>query len=110
MGIFRSPSPPHIEFDDVGVRTVIKSNQVIEAITWDALIAVEIRTTAAGPASDDLFWLLHAEDGSGVVVPSTLMPDGLLARLQELPGFDNEAVITSVSSVSDASFPCWSRS
>ena len=108
MGIFRRSPALRIEFDDGGVRR-LEGAAVVEAVTWDALRAVEIRTTAAGPRDEDLFWLLHGPDESGVVVPSGLMPDGLLERLQELPGFDNEAVIASMASVSEAVFPCWSR-
>ena len=42
----------------------------MEAVAWDDLAAVVIRTTDLGPFVDDVFWLLQRGDGSVVVVPS----------------------------------------
>ena len=33
----------------------------------------------------------------------------LLSRLQQLPGFDNEAVIKAMGSTNNAKFLCWKR-
>lgn len=110
MGIFRrnrDGAATGIKLDEVGVRKV-RDNQVLEEVVWDALVAVEIMTTSDGPFAEDMFWVLQGEAGTGVVVPSGLAPDGLLERLQTLPGFDNEAVIAASGSTSEARFHCWS--
>jgi hypothetical protein len=54
---------------------------------------------------------LIASDGkSGCAVPQS--SDGskqLLERLQQLPGFDNEAAIKAMGSTSNGKFMCWKR-
>jgi tellurite resistance protein len=56
-----------------------------------------------------VFWVLVA-DGSGCVVPSEAEgTDQLLKRLQELPGFDNQAVIQAMASTDNREFLCWKR-
>jgi hypothetical protein len=68
-------------------------------------------TTDDGPVSDDVFWVLHGSDGTGCVIPSEASgADGILKRLQELPGFDNEKFIESMGSTANQSFLVWSKS
>ena len=108
MGIFRRNRAAFvIEVDDRGVRKV-DGEAVLEGVAWDALTVVEILTTSDGPFAEDMFWVLHGDAGTGVVVPSGLVPTGLLERLQALPGFDNEAVIRAAGSTSEERFHCWS--
>lgn len=97
-----------IEMDDTGVRR-LAGGAVAEQVTWADLAGVEIVTTSAGPFSDDVFWLLHSAAGGGVAVPSEQAPEGLLDRLQQLPGFDDSAVIEAMGSTGDARFTCWRR-
>lgn len=80
-----------------------------EGVRWADLARIEIRTLSTGPLDDDALWLLEATDGSGVVIPSEAAPDGFLERIQALPGFDNAAVITAMTSTDDAVFRCWTR-
>jgi hypothetical protein len=76
-----------VRFDDDAV-TCTRSNGHTETVRWSDLQAVIVHTTADGPFSDDLFWVLVAHEG-GCVVPSEAVGcDRLLKRLQELPGFD----------------------
>ena len=109
--LFRRPSAPDpsaVTFDDIGVTRTLPNGQA-EAVTWAALREVTILTTASGPFEDDVLWVLSG-DGSGCLVPS-LTPgmEALLPRLQELPGFDNEAVIQAMGSTEGAQFVCWRR-
>src|SRR5262249_21451546 len=91
----RSPAAGTVEIDDVGVRRWLRDGKS-ESVKWSALARVELMTTDKGPAVDDIFWVLSGDDGTGCVVPSeNPEAERLLARLQELPGFDNKAFITA---------------
>lgn len=97
-----------VRFDEEGV-TCVRQDGHAEGVLWPDLRAVLIRTTATGPIADDLFWVLIGRQG-GCVVPSEAQGcDRLLERLQQLPGFDNHAVIEASSCVEDRSFLCWER-
>lgn len=94
--------------DDAGV--TVLGDAGVETVAWKDLAAVNIRTTAAGPFADDLYWELHRGDGGVVTVGSeTEGIDTLIERLQRLPGFDNEAVIAASSTTVNALFSCWAR-
>ena len=81
----------------------------VERVGWGDLQKVEVVTTSDGPFAPDVFWVLHGTVG-GCAVPQGASGDGdLLARLQALPGFDNNAVIEAMSSTSDRRFLCWLR-
>jgi hypothetical protein len=79
-------------------------------VAWDDLLEVAILTTADGPFTEDVFFVLVGRGGTGCVVPQGA-PEGsqLQERLQRLPGFDNKAVIRAMSSADDATFVCWRR-
>jgi hypothetical protein len=95
-----------IAFDDDGARRLY-CGETTHRVRWVDLERVAIRTTGDGPFAEDLFWVLLGSRGTGFVIPSALVPDGLILRLQELPGFDNEAVIRAMQSIDDAVFECW---
>jgi len=82
--------------------SVVRSDGIAETIRWDDLDEVGVLTTDEGPFREDVFFLLTGADGkSGCVVPqSSDGCDQLLERLQQLPGFDHEAVIKAMSSTS----------
>lgn len=95
--------------DEVGLRRDLGDGQE-ESVRWNELRAVLIHTTDDGPFGEDFFWVLFGEGGSGVVVGNAEAVElGLLDRLQELEGFDNQAVIQASFSVEEAWFPCWQR-
>jgi hypothetical protein len=116
MGLFsflrgRKPRPrDRVTFTDDAV-TRVGPDGVAETIRWDELHEVGILTTDEGPWREDVYFMLIAADGkSGCAVPQSA--DGtnqLLERLQQLPGFDNEAVIRAMGSTSNARFVCWKR-
>ena len=97
-----------VTFDDEGV-TRTRRDGLVEYVGWDELLSVDIATTNEGHWFDDVFWLLSAGD-HGCVVPSEAEGMGdLLLRLQELPGFDDEAVIRAMNCTDNEPFPVWSR-
>lgn len=108
MGIFKRRKGSPVTVDDLGVTREFGST--IESVTWSDLALVEIRTTSDGPFAEDVFWVMHGRSGAGVVVPSSTAPDDLLRRLQSLPGFNNEALIESMGSATEATFECWRSS
>jgi hypothetical protein len=98
-----------VTFDDEQVVRTLANGQV-ESVRWSDLQQVSIMTTSDGPRADDIFFLLHGEGNLGCAIPQSADGvDALLARLQELPGFDNEAVVRAMGSSSEAVFVCWKR-
>ncbi len=84
-------------------------NGKIEKVDWDDLISVEIITTDDGPFLPDVFWFLNGSK-TGCVIPGGATGEmDLLHRLQELPGFRNEAVIKAGPSAGNARFLCWQK-
>ena len=75
---------------------------------WDALAEVALMTTSRGPFEEDVFIVLRYDDGPDSVVP---LGEGseLLPRLQELPGFDNEAFIRAMGISEEGVAVLWRR-
>lgn len=80
-------------------------------IRWDDLHEVGILTTDEGPFREDVFFILLAQDKkSGCIIPQSAEGNEiLLKKLQELPNFDNEAVIQAMTSTDNNKFLCWQR-
>jgi hypothetical protein len=97
--------PERVVMDEVGVRRL--RGDKVESIIWADLTSVAIRTTNAGPFGEDVYWLLVDGNRRGVAVPQGAAPEGFLGRMQALPGFDSDAVITAMGSTSDRLFHCW---
>ena len=100
----------HVTFSGEAV-TRTRPDGVVEMIRWDDLQEVAVLTTDEGPWLEDVFFLLIASDPtSGCAVPQS--SDGskqLLERLQQLPNFDNEALIEAMGSTTNGKFVCWKR-
>lgn len=84
----------------------------VEQVKLAELRAVLIETNDSGPWGSDLWWILvgaPGDDGNhGCVFPGGASGEKeILHALQELPGFDNEAVIEAMGSTSNARFLCW---
>jgi hypothetical protein len=92
--------------DDRGVRRSV-GDEAIEAVGWDELTGVDVVTTSDGPFAEDVFLVLSAGDDHGCVVPQAAATDELVDRLLALEGFDHEAFMTAMSSVTEARFVCW---
>jgi hypothetical protein len=81
----------------------------IESVTWNDLKTVAIQTTDSGPFASDVFWLLLGEKTGCAIPQEATGADELMRRLQNLPGFNNEAVIESMTCVENKRFVCWQR-
>ena len=77
--------------------------------TWDEIRRVLIRTTDRGPFDDDVFFVIETADKNFVIPQTAPGASQLLERLQQLPGFDNEAVIDSMGCTDNMEFLCWEQ-
>jgi len=100
---------PRVTFDAEGITQLMPDGKT-QTVRWSDLQEVGILTTDDGPMGDDVFWMLPGTEGAGCAIPSeTEGMQELLPRLQQLEGFDNEAVIEAMGSTSNARFVCWKR-
>ena len=97
-----------VECDEVGMTLTTAAGRQ-ESVRWDDLHEVFIVTTDEGPLVDDVFWMLRSESGGCAVPSETAGVERLIERLQQLPGFNNRAVIQAMGSTDNARFVCWDR-
>jgi len=98
-----------VHVTDEGI-SVVPPDGKEESVTWKALKAVVIETNDTGPWGADVLWLLLDEEHVLCIIPQGA--DGemeLLDRLLALPGFDYEAMIKAMGSISNRMFLCWER-
>jgi hypothetical protein len=70
---------------------------------------VQVKTTDQGPFACDVFIVLRTSKGKCTIpqeVPGSFL---LLQKLQELPGFSNEAYIDAMSCCENRRFLCWKK-
>lgn len=95
-----------VTFNDNAIVRV-RADGASDSIAWVDLHEVAIVTTEGGPLNEDIYWVLSDAAGSACAVSGAAAGSHrLLARLQELPGFDNEAVIEAMAS-RGGRFVCW---
>lgn len=83
-------------------------NERVETYQLEDLSRASIITTADGPFRDDVFWLLLFK--TIVMIPQGVPgEDRLLGRLQELEGFNNEAVIEAMASTEANAFHVYGK-
>ncbi|TXK62143.1 hypothetical protein [Alkalisalibacterium limincola] len=99
-----------VDFDELGIQR-LAAGGTRESVRWDRIERIFIATTDDGPVGDDVFWVFVDESGQGgCAVPASAEGfDALLERVQQLPGFDNEAVATAMGSTTNARFDVWQR-
>lgn len=105
----RTVTRDRVHFDDATITSTLANGGETETVRWDDLQEVGIVTTDEGPAAEDVFWLLLGANGRCAVPSGADGMKELLARLQKLPGFDNESVIKAMGSTENAKFVCWKR-
>lgn len=102
----RAPRKDTVAFDGDGiVRTLADGRQ--ESIRWTDLRQVAIVTTGDGPFGNDLFWMLTGDAGGCLLPGDADGAETLMTRLQELPGFDNEAALLAMACTGEQRFVCW---
>lgn len=86
-----------------------RAGGLVESVPWAELQEVALVTTDEGPFALDVMWLLVGTKGGCVVPQGATGEKELLAKLQSLPGFDNDAVIEAMGSTDNRKFICWQR-
>jgi hypothetical protein len=97
-----------VDYDAAGV-SCARPGAETQRVAWSELQRVEIITTDEGPWAADVIWVLHGASSGCVIPQGATGHKRLLERLQELPGFDNEAVIRAMASTSNDTFVAWVR-
>ena len=97
-----------VECDDECV-TCRHPGEIVESVKWSDLQVIVIRTTADGPAADDIFWVLLGEK-TGCNIPSEAIGiERVLERLYKLPGFDFGPCIEAMTWADEREFLCWKK-
>src|ERR1051326_8492778 len=94
--------------DDAGLRFERVSGGH-EQVPWDEVVRVLIRTTDKGPFDDDVFFVVETTRESLAIPQPARGCDEFLRALQQLPGFDNAAVIDAMGCAENREFLCWER-
>jgi len=97
-----------VECDDEAVRCRGPEEEV-ESVRWADLQAVWIVTTDRGPWEDDLFYVLEGIEGECTVSSEALGVPGLIERLTQLPGLDEEAYTQAIRCTDNERFLVWRR-
>lgn len=71
-------------------------------------VKISIITTSKGPLYPDLFWMIESTSNI-TIIPSEGPDEDLLTKVQNMPEFDNEAVIKAMTSTKDEIFVCWEK-
>ncbi len=113
---FNAAFHPDLNFEAKWVVAVSESevsctrpNGEVESLRWDDLQVVAIETTDEGPYIADVFFYLAGEQTGCVVPLGATGEDEMIKRLQDLPGFDNEAFSEAMASTSNRKFIVWRR-
>ncbi len=80
-----------------------------QTMLWSELIGVAIKTTDEGPFAPDVFWILGAKDKVVMYPGGATGEQEMLSRLQELPNFNNESVISAACCTDNNVFICWEK-
>ena len=86
-----------------------RPDQKVESVTWDDLQCVEVVNTDEGPFLPDVFWILHGSHDRCVIPQGATGEKQLLERIQQLPGFDNQALINAMGVTTNKRSLCWRR-
>ena len=97
-----------VSSDGVGVTAVYPDGES-RTIGWNDLISVIIETNDSGPWGSDVWWALRGQTSECYYPMGAAGEKEMLERLQQLPGFDNDAVVQAMMSTENAEFVCWQK-
>ncbi|CAN5282337.1 hypothetical protein BH09PSE6_BH09PSE6_11880 [soil metagenome] len=91
-----------------GRLSVERPDGSIESVGIDTLGEVLVTTDDSGPFGSDLWWVLVASDNTRCTYPGGATGEKeAIHWMQQLPGFDNAALIGAMGSTANATFVCW---
>lgn len=79
------------------------------AVKLDDIFEVVILTTAEGPLTEDCFWVVTTGESRVIVSNNDPLGEELAEVLGKLPGFNFDAMIDSMLSVTEEIFVCFRR-
>jgi hypothetical protein len=110
LGRWLPAKESRVEYDATSIRTSFGTSKV-DSIRWDEVDEIALITSESGPTGDDVVWVFADATRSkvtGIAPTSTGFP-ALLEELQRLPGFDHEALLLAMGSVTLERFVVWRR-
>lgn len=101
-----SERPSHVDFDQE--RFWVKHcEKVEESFLWKELTGVAIRIFKNEPRTPYVIWILGVEKKLLTYPDKATGEIEMLKRLQKLPGFNNNAIISAMSCIENETFICW---
>ena len=85
-----------------------RTNDSSGSISWKNLLRVEVVVTEDQPLPVTCF-TLHGPSATVVIPEGATNADDLSERLFELPGFDADVFVDSMSAQTSKTFTCWQR-
>ncbi|MBT5018073.1 MAG: hypothetical protein HON04_04960 [Planctomicrobium sp.] len=88
---------------------VYRTSHSDTAVSITELVQISIRTTPEGPFVEDVYFVLK---GASTTLTFPQQANGVgefVELLTELPGFNSEAFLATMSCTSDHEFLCWKR-
>jgi len=105
----KNGSWPSYTLDESGLSEV-SANGPGRKYLWSEVQHVGILTTADGPFSEDIFFIIKTDSQDICITDEQATRINLFDGFHHLPGFDYEQAAAAMCSTSEASFPCWDRS
>ena len=96
-----------IEVNDKEIRCH-RPDGTLDSLSWKNLIRVEVVVTHDS-VLPTTFFALHGPSATLVVPEGATNVDELTDRLFELPDFDSDNFVESMSSQTDQTFLCWEK-
>ncbi len=93
--------------DDAGI--ILTRGDETQRIGWADVRSVHIESVAGGLKPDDVVWVLTPARGATPLRVAQTAPgaDAMIARLQQLPGFRYEPMISSMITTEATRFLVW---
>ena len=94
-----------LEVNDTEVRCH-RPDGTMDSLSWKNLRRVEVVVTVDDPLPAT-FFTLHGPTSTVVIPEGAMNADDLSERLFELPGFDADIFVDSMSAQTSDTFVCW---
>ena len=94
--------------DEDDTITATYPDGTVKAIGWSDLIRIEVHTNDTESWGADVWWVLAGEHGECVYPQGATGDTEMIAKYQELDGFDDDELIKAMGCTGNRSFVCWS--
>jgi hypothetical protein len=98
----------HIGFDDEKIWRTMPSAERSE-IKWREVKGIFIETNDSGPFGSDVWWFVAGDEYTIQFPMGATGEKEMMSRFQQLPNFDNEALIDAMCSVHNNTFLLWKK-